>query len=104
MYSGKDKYTSDLSIRIRSNGVYKLLLHLAIVTKQYVTGTLGWYDSKHVECSFLFGLLLYIPSQQLWSWRDGSSLSFFFQSKLEQAGNQYLVHILSLISDSNVKK
>ena len=25
----------------------------------------------HNVCLFLFVLLLYVPSQQLWSWRDG---------------------------------
>ena len=40
---------------------------------------------------FLFVLLLYVPSQQLWSWQDGQfTLPHFFLGKLEQAVNQYL--------------
>ena len=41
-------------------------------------------------CLFVF--LLNVPIQQLWSWRDG---------QLEQAVNQYFVHILSLVTDNN---
>ena len=37
----------------------------------------------------LFVLLLYIPSQQLWSWRDGQFTKPHFNlGKLEQAVNQ----------------
>ena len=47
-------------------------------------------------------LLLYIPSQQLWSWQDGQFTSpHFFLGNLEQAVNQYFVHILSLVTDKN---
>ena len=50
----------------------------------------------------LFVLLLYVPSQQLWSWRDGQfTYPNFFLGKLEQAVNQYFVHILSLVTDNN---
>ena len=43
-------------------------------------------------------LLLYVPSQQLWSWRGGQlTLSHFFLGKLEQA----VMHILSLVTDIN---
>ena len=50
----------------------------------------------------LFVLLLSVPSQQLWSWRDGQfTLPHFFLGKLEQAVNQYFVHILSLVTDNN---
>ena len=50
----------------------------------------------------LFDLLLYVPSQQLWSWRDGQLPNHtFFLVKLEQAVNQYLVHILLLVTDNN---
>ena len=50
----------------------------------------------------LFVLLLYVPSQQLWSLRDGQfTLPHFFLGKLEQAVNQYFVHILSLVTDNN---
>ena len=49
-----------------------------------------------------FGLLLYVPSQQLWSWRNGQfTQPHFFLDKLEQAVNQYLLHILSLVTDNN---
>ena len=51
---------------------------------------------------FVFVLLLYFPSQQLWSWRDGQfTKPHFFLGKLEQAVNQYFVHILSLVTDNN---
>ena len=41
-------------------------------------------DAPPVSC--LFVLLLYVPSQQLWSWRDGQfTLPHFFLGKLEQA-------------------
>ena len=50
----------------------------------------------------LFVLLLYVPSQQLWSWQDGQFNSpHFFLGKLEQTVNQYFVHILSLVTDNN---
>ena len=50
----------------------------------------------------LFVLLLYVPSQQLWSWRDGQfTVPHFFLGKLKQAVNQYFVHILSLVTDHN---
>ena len=50
----------------------------------------------------LFILLLYVPSQQLWSWRDVQfTYPHFFLGKLEQAVNQYFVHILSLVTDNN---
>ena len=50
----------------------------------------------------LFVLLLYVPSQQLWSWRDGQfTLPHFFLGKLEQAVNQYFMHILLLVTDNN---
>ena len=49
----------------------------------------------------LFVLLLYVPSQQLWSWRDGQfTYPHFFLGKLEQAVNQYFVHILSFVTDN----
>ena len=46
----------------------------------------------------LFALLLYVQSQQLWSWQDGQITynHTFFLGKLEQAVNQYLMHILCL--------
>ena len=47
-------------------------------------------------------LLLNVPSQQLWSLRDGQlTLPHFFLGKHEQAVNQYFVHILSLVTDNN---
>ena len=43
-------------------------------------------------------LVLYVPGQQLWSWRDGQpTLSHFFLGKLEQA----VMHIFSLVTDNN---
>ena len=55
------------------------------------------YDGLKVKVG-LFVLLLYVPRQQLWSWRDGQ---FTYLGKLEQAVNQYFVHILSLVTDNN---
>ena len=47
-------------------------------------------------------MLLYVPSQQLWSLRDGQfTLPHFFLGKLKHAVNQYFVHILSLVTDNN---
>ena len=54
---------------------------------------------KPVFCFFV--LLLYVPSNQLWSWRDGPPNHTFFLGKLEQAVNQYFMHILSLVTDNN---
>ena len=53
-----------------------------------------------MEMFSCFILLLYVPSKQLWSWRDGQfTLPHFFPGKLEQAVNQYFLHILSLVTD-----
>ena len=41
--------TSDLSICVRSSGVYKLMFYLTIVHNIYVTVTLGWHDSTCSE-------------------------------------------------------
>ena len=52
---------------------------------------------------FCLFLLLYVPSQQLWSLRYGQ-FTFpwaLFLGKLEQAVNQYFVHILSLVTGNN---
>ena len=54
---------------------------------------------KPVFC--LFVLLFYVPSNQLWSWRDSQPNHTFFLGKLEQAVNQYVVHILSHVTDNN---
>ena len=54
----------------------------------------GWGDYVHVVKSIrrdycLFVLLLYVPSQQLWSLRDGQfTKPHFFLGRLEQAVNQ----------------
>ena len=49
----------------------------------------------------LFVLLLYVPSQQLWSWQDGQfTQPHFFLGKLDQAVTKF-VHILSLVTDNN---
>ena len=51
---------------------------------------------------FLFVFLLYVLSQQLWSWWDGQfTLPYVFLGKLEQAINQYFVLILLLVTDNN---
>ena len=57
---------------------------------------------KWTTQKFCFVLLLYVPSQQLWSWRDGQfTLPHFFLGKLEQAVNQYFVHIFLSVTDNN---
>ena len=57
---------------------------------------------KQMNFVCLFVLLLYVQSQQLWSWRDGQfTYPHFFMGKLEQAVNQYFMHILSLVTDNN---
>ena len=54
----------------------------------------------HTVC--LLVLLLYVPSQQLWTWWDGQfTKPHFFLGKLEHAVNQYFVHILLLVTGNN---
>ena len=51
---------------------------------------------------FWFGLLLYGPVNSYGHVRAVSSPNhIFFLGKLEQAVNQYFVHILSLVTDNN---
>ena len=38
--------TSDLSLRVWSSGVCKIMFYLTIVNRYYVTVTLGWHDSR----------------------------------------------------------
>ena len=62
----------------------------------------GIYTREHFIFVVWLFFLLYVPSQQLWSLRDGQfTLPHFFLGKLEQAVNQYFVHILSLVTDNN---
>ena len=58
---------------------------------------------KHIQFVFLwFGLVLYISCNSYGHVGMVSSLTkLFFLSKLEQAVNQYFVHILSLVTDNN---
>ena len=65
-----------------------------------------WYIFRSSEAisemSLLFVCFIALhPSQRLWSWQDGqvSKRHFFFLGKLEQAVNQYSVHILSFVTD-----
>ena len=52
-----------------------------------VTITGGWWNFHIYFC--LFVLLLYVPSQQLWSLQDGQfTIPHFFLGRLEQAVNQ----------------
>ena len=52
--------------------------------------------------SFWFGLLLYVSVNSYGHVRTVSSSSHtFFLGKLEQAVNQYLVHILLPVTDNN---
>ena len=63
------------------------------------TAAIDMFDVLYV-C--LFVLLLYVSSQQLWSWRDGQfTWPHFFLGKLEQAINQYFVNLLSLVTDNS---
>ena len=72
------------------------------VLKTTVSQSDGSFEhTKHMFVC-LFVLLLYAPSQQLWPWRDSQfTLPHFFLGKLEQAVNQYFVHIISLVTDNN---
>ena len=68
----------------------------------YTVGNLGLRRRESYQTITLFVLVLYVPSQQLWSWRDGQfTKQHFFLGKLEQAVNQYFVHILSLVTDNS---
>ena len=67
----------------------------------FYPGTLG-YDLPSLSFSLFVCLFLYVPSQQLRSWPDGQfTKPHFFLGKLEQAVNQYFVHILSLVNEYN---
>ena len=75
----------------------KLQIHLSIRTVWSEPLLVAWI---FYEClAFcLFVLLLYVPRQPLWSWRNGQfTYPHFYLGKLEQAVNQYFVHILSLV-------
>ena len=49
----------------------------------------------------LFGLMLYVHSQQLMSCRDGQlSYPYCSCASLTEAGNHYLAHILSPLTDN----
>ena len=64
----------------------------------------NWWTHAYItwQSFCLFVLLLYALSQQLWSWQDDQfTYHTFFLGKLEQAVNQYYVHILSLVTDNN---
>ena len=59
-----------------------------------------WHHEKHVNMFVCFVALR--PIQQLLSWRDSQfTLPRFFLGKLEQAANQYFVHILLIVTDNN---
>ena len=60
--------------------------------------SLSFFISKF----FLFGLIFYIPVNSYGHVRKVSSPNHTFSAgKLEQADNQYLVHIHSLVTDNN---
>ena len=62
----------------------------------------GFYCWATVTLIWLVGLLLYIPVNSYGHVGMVSSPNhIFFLGKLEQAVNQYFVHILSLVADSN---
>ena len=54
-----------------------------------------------VSMDNLFVLLLYIPINSYGHGRMVSSPNHTFRGKLDQAVNQYFVHILSLATDNN---
>ena len=63
-----------------------------------------WPVVDHSICCplFWFGLLLYVPVNIYGHVKTTSSPNHtFFLDKLEQAVNQYFVHIISLVTDSN---
>ena len=54
---------------------------------------------------FWFWFVALCPSQQRWSCRDGQfTRPHFFLGKLDQAVNQYFVHILSHVTDNKVRQ
>ena len=99
----KNLFLNTISVFVILSG----LIWVQTVCKEYKQTTLaakGVFNHAFQlgQMSCLFVLLLYVPSQQLWSWRDGQfTLPRFFLGKLEQAVNQYFVHILSLVTDNN---
>ena len=61
------------------------------ILESVVRPPLDSLDGQSMVCLFcLFVLLLYVPSQQLWSLRDGQFTlpHFFFLGRLEQTVNQ----------------
>ena len=65
-------------------------------------GTLCQGELKSVLNYFWFGVLLYVPGNSYGHVGTVSSPNHtFFLGKLEQAVNQYFVHILSLVTDNN---
>ena len=90
-------------ITLGDNCIQKFNLGRYIVG--YTVGNLGLRRRASSQTITLFVLVLYVPSPQLWSWRDGQfTKPHFFLCKLEQAVNQYFVHILSLETDNNHSK
>ena len=68
----------------------RLSSFMPIKTKCHPKSVFVLMFSAHCAQWHLFVMLLYIPSQQLWSCLDGQfTLPHFFQGKLEQAVNQY---------------
>ena len=47
------------------------------------------------------GLICLCPSQELWSCQSIHITTLSFLGKLDEAVNQYFVHILSLVTDNN---
>ena len=88
------------AVRHVTFGMYFVeMLYLVQLTEPQRSAISASYQVLH---EVLFVLLLYVPSQQLWSWWDGQFTSPHFSlGKLQQAVNQYFVHILSLVTDNN---
>ena len=105
LHESMDQARIELTI---SESAVRHIIYFATEPIDYIKRALKKWAASAVEHEratllvVLFVLLLYVPSQQLWSWRDGQfTYPQFFLGKLEQAINHYFVHILSLVTDNN---
>ena len=106
-YKGKQESRETLMkvFRVEHNYMHlktELAMNLLQTTPGYQLSVSSVLITAMPAGSLLFVcLLLYVPCQQLWSWLDGQfTQPHFFLGKLEQAVNQYFVHMLSLVTDT----
>ena len=77
-------------------------MHFQNFCKNYCCRTNEGTTLKKVPNESCCFLLLYVPSQQLWSSPDVQfTKPHFFLGKLKRAVNQYFLHKLSLVTDNN---